>query len=73
MIVGCYLLSLYCDATAVPAGRHVFAEFPHDFTSEFGSTCRRKARRAGWKLDLKTGMALCPKCAAAGAPLPEDP
>lgn len=60
MIVGCYTLALYCDNKE---GAHEYREFPHEFTNEFGTVCRANARRAGWKLDTKTGRAWCPKCA----------
>jgi hypothetical protein len=63
MIVGCYSLDLYCDAErAYPDGIHEFREFPHTFTAELGSVCRKRARKSGWKLDLKNFEAYCPKC-----------
>lgn len=59
MIVGGYTLDLYCNTTNP---KHEYNEFPHQFYAETGSECRAAARRAGWKLDLKTGKAWCPKC-----------
>lgn len=59
MIVGGYDLQLYCDRES-PA--HGYKEFPHQFSSEFGHRARRNARRAGWKLNLRDGTAICPKC-----------
>lgn len=62
MIVGCYTLDLYCDRQGKhPDGIHAFEEFPHQYTHEFGSVCRARARRAGWLLG-RDGSALCPKC-----------
>ncbi len=60
MIIGCYVLDLYCaDPEHQPweDGRH--GEFGKD--CEHGSQARAQARRAGWKLDLENGTALCPK------------
>jgi len=68
MIAGTYTLDLYCE-NKDPAARtmidnfgHRHGEFPHQYTGEMGSDCRARARRAGWKLNLKTGEAWCPKC-----------
>ncbi len=67
MIVGCYCLDLYCDNDhSYKDGRgidgiHAHNEFPHSYTAEMGATCRRNARRNGWKLK-HNGFALCPKC-----------
>ena len=63
MIVGCYTLDLYCDnAGEYPDGIHEYKEFPREFTDEYGSKCRKMARKEGWTLNLKDGTALCPKC-----------
>lgn len=63
MIVGCYTLDLYCDNEGkFPDGIHEHKEFPRKFTDEHGSRCRKMAREEGWKLNLKDGTALCPKC-----------
>jgi len=56
MQVGCYTLDLYCDApncTRTPQ--------PETFIHELGSTCRRRARKAGWYL-THDGKAFCPTC-----------
>lgn len=72
MIAGCYSLDLYCDndsPSSVERGEHVYREFPHQYTAEHGSKCRSLARKAGWKLDIKNGLAICPKCVARGIKL----
>lgn len=61
MIVGAYILDLYCDAKDWNEKPHTWKEFPHEFTGEYGTRCRREARRAGWVLK-RNGEALCPKC-----------
>ena len=60
MIVGCYSLHLYCSRDNP---EHGFGEFPHQFTGETGKECRAKARICGWRLDMKSNTAVCPKCA----------
>lgn len=60
MRAGCYTLDLYCDnrlGTDAPCYRDAF---PKVFVHEKGSVCRRKARRAGWRLGIEQD--LCPKC-----------
>ena len=72
MMVGCYSLDLYCDneATRWADGSdehgHAFGSFPWQYTDETGSACRARARAAGWKINIKTGAALCPQCAKKG-------
>lgn len=70
MQIGCYTLDLYCDCTDVQSDTndssnasttHVFREFPHQFTAELGSSCRKQAIRAGWVLH-RDGTTTCPKC-----------
>lgn len=58
MIAGAYSLHLYCDNES---DDHAYKEFPHEYVDEFGSSCRRRARKAGWKL-YRDGRAICPKC-----------
>lgn len=70
MIVGCYVLDLYCDDP-----RHEkfnsdksdwylgSPERPAQFVHEHGSRARTLARRAGWKLDVRNDKAICPRCA----------
>jgi hypothetical protein len=59
MIVGGYTLDLYCDD---PDHVPVHGE-SHQFFTEEGSQARRKARKAGWMLNLRDGVARCPACA----------
>lgn len=73
MIVGGYTLDLYCDNSEIKAGEvtdrhgHDFQEFPHQFYAETGEACRRKARKQGWRLDMRgAGKAYCPKCTKRG-------
>jgi hypothetical protein len=58
VIVGCYTLHLYCDADN---DAHEYQEFPHEYTDEFGSKTRVKAREEGWILK-RDYTAICPKC-----------
>ena len=67
MIVSGYSLELYCDnengrRLTNQHPNHEYGEFPHVYTGERGSTCRKMARKSGWKLDLENGEAYCPKC-----------
>jgi hypothetical protein len=77
MIAACYTLDLYCSRVGVAEelspnaikrklGEHKYNEFPHQYTDEFGATCRADARKHGWKFDMDTGTALCPSCTKAG-------
>jgi hypothetical protein len=61
-VIGCpgiYTLDCYCNAKS---RHHAYDEFPHQFTHELGSTCRRLARKRGWLIDYKRNIFLCPKC-----------
>lgn len=71
MIVGCYVLDLYCEGyeelpSARREGRHEYKEFPQQYTGPNGRYCFREARKDGWKL-TKDGKAFCPKCNTKGA------
>lgn len=83
-MVGNYTLELYCDnydytlfgeidystdIRGIRSDGHIFNDFPHEYIDEFGSKCRAKARKAGWLLNVKTGAAICPKCAKKGLKL----
>lgn len=72
MIVGCYVLDLYCDGGEQP--HHGYREFPHEFgrDCDTGAEARNLARGMGWLLDLKSipQRALCPSCVKAGVKLP---
>jgi hypothetical protein len=79
MIASGYTLDLYCDVP-VEGWEHLHqSEFSHGpgvgkFYAEEGRTARADARRAGWKFNMRTGVAICPTCAKAGrAPIPEAP
>lgn len=74
-----YTLDLYCgniptdtivkyQARKIKPGEHYHQEFPHSYTGELGSTCRREARESGWKFSDKSGrrVAVCPRCAKNG-------
>ena len=66
MIAGCYDLHLYCDGLGCEAGRYrQRAEI--EVIHEHGATCRRRARKVGWRLFVRTGQCLCPSCVARGA------
>ena len=64
MQVGCYVLDLYCDNTKIDFEEdmkiHSFNQFPHTYTAEFGSTCRREARERGWTINKD--KIICPEC-----------
>lgn len=66
MIVGSYLMHLYCDASTHERLPHASKpEFSR--RNEFGQQqtaagARQAARKAGWKLDLEAGTAVCPAC-----------
>jgi hypothetical protein len=58
MIVGCYVLDLYCDGC--DRNTHTGLTLPDQFTSETGNACRREAIRRGWVFD--EDKAYCPTC-----------
>lgn len=65
MVTGGYVLHLYCDRfdpNVIGCNGHAFHEFPHEYIDELGSKCRANAKADGWKVNYKTGFALCPKC-----------
>lgn len=62
MIVGGYTLDLYCDN---PDCEHKPHRGPAaEYTHELGSVCRRLAKKDGWKLNHRQGIATCPHCAS---------
>jgi hypothetical protein len=63
MIVGGYVLHLYCEQKNPDHGHQ---EFPHEFGGETGGEARKEARQRGWKLDLENSIGICPKCAKKG-------
>jgi hypothetical protein len=65
VIVGGYTLDLYCDVM-LEDWQHSYDYGKDQITGETGGECRRRARRIGWRLDLKSGTATCPTCVKAG-------
>lgn len=71
-ITGGYTLDLYCDNLNIEPGDisdgvHSFGYRIEDhsqaqYVGERGESCRNQARRAGWKLKVSTGSAICPVC-----------
>ena len=75
MIFGCYVLDLYCETEGcrnkscrIVGGSDQVAP-PAQYLAETGTECRQMARRAGWKLNLREGTALCPLCTKLGKKL----
>lgn len=63
MIVGCYSIDLYCDSgKEKPYGAAGHWSEPDTFAGESFAECAREARKAGWKIDRKNGIAICPNC-----------
>ena len=69
-VAGCYDLALACDG-ADCAKRHRMSGKGHQYTPltanynhEQGASCRRMARKAGWKFDEVEGWAYCRLCVA---------
>ena len=54
-----YLLHLYCKWLNAA---HVYDEFPHEYTGEYGPDVFREARQQGWIIH-RDRTATCPKCA----------
>ena len=64
MINGMYQLHIYCcDPHDLKCNAQ---ETELGWDCETGAQARRKARKRGWKLDLKTSTATCPECAKKG-------
>lgn len=59
-MIGCYTLDLYCQHREAKGHARLYG--PDQFTAETGAECRRDARRRGWKLNMQTHEATCPKC-----------
>ena len=73
MIVGCYVLHLYCDAPEGSCANGWHEENTDEFTGETASEARRWARDGGWTLDMHAGKALCPSCKKLGRRLSKEP
>ena len=67
-IVGCYSLDLYCENYdmanfhEVDKFGHRYNDFPHQWTGYDRAECFRKARKAGWVINVHKHTAYCPKC-----------
>lgn len=78
MIVGGYVLHLYCDSGRrefdqkdKPGHQHGMSSNAAEFSAETGPQARARARRSGWRLDVKRDRALCPICSGKKKPLLE--
>lgn len=59
MVVGCYVLHLYCESQDHgPRDGHI------EFTGASRTDALRVARAAGWHISHRTSTALCPKHAS---------
>lgn len=68
-IAACYDLQLECDGDGCieeNCRRGDYDLTRANFTGEFCAGCRRRARKAGWKM-FKNGSCLCPSCVKRGA------
>jgi len=81
VITGCYDLMLYCDVPdcnrgnyggGSTPGQHAYGAGHGEFTAETGASCRKQAKKRGWKLNLRTGAAICPLCAKEGKKAPKQ-
>lgn len=60
MIVGGYSLHLYCDE---PTHDRLATQFQnHEFAGGTKGETHKEARDAGWLLNLKDDVAICPHC-----------
>jgi hypothetical protein len=74
MIVGCYLLDLYCDNPDCSHRKYVlgrvddapnpYAGTHMDFAGRNKTDCLRQARQAGWGIGSR--RQLCPECMQKG-------
>ena len=62
MIVGGYELHLYCDAPGHVDTRKDGKTDMGLFHADSGEAARKKARKAGWSVNLVMQTALCPVC-----------
>jgi len=71
MIVGCYVLDLYCDKESnhnIISGNYYLMQ-PHDwilianqFTGETYGECVKQARKNGWLVNRNKDKCLCKYC-----------
>lgn len=74
MLVGGYVLDVYCDTPGCWRGV-VYESGYAQFHAESGGKARQLARRAGWKLgpmNAPERQDLCPKCACTPSSGPGD-
>lgn len=57
MIVGCYILHLYCDAPGCARTS------PGEFTGRTFPECAAGARKEGWRVLQESNITACPSCA----------
>jgi|WetSurMetagenome_2_1015567.scaffolds.fasta_scaffold18500_7 hypothetical protein len=65
MIIGCYTLELYCNGDPnckFAPSKGTGANESAVFTGDTAKQTHTKARKAGWKLNLREGSAICPDC-----------
>lgn len=65
VIIGCYTLELYCNGDSNCRYTLDKNSGPNEsaiFTGETAGQARTRARKAGWKLNIKEGIAICPDC-----------
>ncbi len=65
MIIGRYMLDLYCDGIHEELGDVEAPELPASIIGTDFADCRRKAIRSGWKLSEDGKRCLCPECAGS--------
>ncbi len=64
-IVGCYSLDLYCDNTEAHKGEFndgLWEALKWETIGRSRAECFRKAKKAGWSIDLRNHLARCPRC-----------
>ena len=74
MISGNYRLEVFCEHRD---NRRLHPVTTNDqaavFEDDKKAACIRRARRLGWRLNLQTGTALCPRCVKHRQPLAVRP
>jgi hypothetical protein len=59
VIVGCYVLDLYCEKEDCPENHRGGLYEPVQFTEHSRARAVRDARRAGWTINVNAGTAYC--------------
>ena len=67
MIVGSYVLDLYCNNRNIRDGEitdgvHTCLDFPDTYIGKNYNECVKEARSKGWIINSKEDIAICPKC-----------